>query len=287
MAAALLIEKGYTVLAGYMILSDLHLGEKSAAQRIGHKLGIECKVFDFREQFNKIIISDFIEEYKNGRTPNPCVICNQKIKFDLLFNEAVKLKFDLLATGHYARITRSQGRFFLKKGIDKNEQSYFLYRLKQPQLARILLPLGLYTKDQVREIARQRGLPSASRSKSHDACFIPNADFVEFMKMRIPEEPGKIIDQKGRILGKHKGIWRYTFGQRRGLGISYHKPYYVMGIDAKNNTVIVGEQKDIFGQELIADKMNYLDINIPKEDISVKVKIRYAEYPASARLKPL
>ncbi len=286
-AAALLIDQGHEVYTAYMRLADAQGKSIDTARAIAAYLKTKFFVFDLDADFEKIVVKKFIEEYRRGRTPNPCVICNERIKFGALLRAARKLKCSMLATGHYARIAEHRGQMVLKKGIDANEQSYFLYRLKPAQLKRVLFPLGDLTKSEVRSIAMQHGLPSSDRSKSQDACFIPGADFIEFMRKRIREKPGLIINKQREVLGRHKGVWRYTYGQRRGLGISHHRPVYVLGINARNNTVIVGEQKDVFGRELIAEKMNYIDQRFVDKEISVKVKIRYTAVPASARLVPL
>ncbi len=285
-AAFLLKKEGYEVEAAIMVFQGVTDKDIEFARRVAKKIKIPFHCFDFTTQYKKIIIENFIEEYNQGRTPNPCILCNRYIKFELFLNKALELGFDRIATGHYARVEENNKRFLLKKGRDKNEQSYFLYRLTQTQLARTILPLGRYTKEEVRHIAKKFKLPTAKRKKSQDACFLPDTDCATFLKKKLPERPGPIINKDGRIIGQHKGIFFYTWGQRRGIGISHKQPYYIIKIDPKKNALYVGEKKDVYKSEFIAGDINLIPFNRLNKRM-VQAKIRYTAPLAPARITPL
>lgn len=246
------------------------------AQSVAHKLGIPHYVFDFSREFNKIIKEYFIREYENGRTPNPCVYCNSEIKFGLLLKKAKELGCKFVGSGHYARNDKT---FSLKKGKDKNkDQSYFLFNLTRAQLKHILFPIGNMTKEKVRETAKKIGLRSHDRQSSQDICF----------KKDIREATsGNMVFNDGRVLGKHKGISRYTIGQRKGLGVAYAEPLYVTEIDAAKNTVYVGPKSDTYKKTLIADKLNWINGVTSLKPFRAKAKIRYGTKEASALITPI
>jgi tRNA-specific 2-thiouridylase len=306
LAAALLQEQGYEVIGITMNLFSLPkeycrseqlrscCGWRAVedANRVAHTLGISHYVADFRKPFEKRVIADFCEEYARGRTPNPCLRCNQYIKFETLVDRAKKLKADYIATGHHARIEHDSktGRYFLKKGKDKKkDQSYFLYPMTQDQLSRTLMPIGDFTKEKVRERARKFDLPVAQRPESQEICFVPDKDYPGFLRSRIPEafRSGPIVDLKDRVLGQHKGIGHYTIGQRRGLGIAAPHPLYVLSIQSDKNTLVVGTNEQLYEKTLGATRVNLISIDRIERTLSVKAKIRYKHQEAKALLTPL
>ena len=255
-------------------------------------MGIPHYVLNFRDQFREKVISNFCEEYKQGRTPNPCIRCNRYIKFDALLKKAEELDADYIATGHYARIEydNQSKRYLLKRGVDsKKDQSYVLYVMTQEQLKRTLMPMGNFTKDQVKQIAKEKDLPIVNKPESQEICFIPDNDYGKFLEERIPEvtKPGPIRNKEGKVIGKHQGIIFYTVGQRKRIGITRKYPLYVIAIDKKNNTVVVGKREDVYSDELIADNTNSIAIREPKEPIRVTAKIRYRHQASPATVIPL
>ena len=245
------------------------------------------------------MIENFCLEYLHGRTPNPCIRCNRYLKFGALLRKARQLDADYLATGHYARVgfDRKNRRYLLKKGKDKQkDQSYFLYSIPKEVLPNILMPLGDFTKDKVREIAQNYQLPVAGKPGSQEICFIEK-DYRDFLRQQLGKSlgrqmhrnmrPGPIKDKEGRILGQHKGIAFYTVGQREGLGIALGYPAYVIKIDSRNNSLIVGRAEDIFSTSLIAKELNLLGSNSFTKSIVVKAKIRYNHQEVRSRLIPL
>ncbi len=263
------------------------------AKRVAAILDIPHYVLNFQKILEDKIIDNFCKEYLLGRTPNPCVRCNQFLKFDALFKKAKALDADYLATGHYAKIiyNRAKKRFLLKKGRDtKKEQSYFLYSINKEALPYILMPLADFTKEQVRRIAKTFKLQIADKPGSQEICFIPEDNYRLFLKSRLPErffKPGTIVDIKGKILGEHKGIAFYTIGQRRGLGVALGYPAYIVKIDAKNNKIILAEEKFIYSRGLIATDLNFLSMDFPKRKLVVKTKIRYNHKEAVSILSPI
>jgi len=306
LAAALLQEQGNDVIGLTMNLFSLpkefckseHLrsccGWRAVedANRVALSLGISHYVADFRAEFEKSVIADFCKEYARGRTPNPCIRCNQYIKFEILIERAKKLKADYLATGHHARIEHDskRGRYFLKKGKDKKkDQSYFLYPMTQKQLSRTLMPIGNLTKEKVRRKAGSIGLPVAQRPESQEICFVPDKNYPGFLRSRIPEafRSGPIVDLKDRVLGQHKGIGHYTIGQRRGLGIAAPHPLYVLAIQSDKNTVVAGTNDQLYQKNLRATRVNLISIDKMEKPLSIKTKIRYKHQEAKALLTPL
>ena len=255
-----------------------------SAKKICEQIGIPFYVFDCAKQYEEIVLKNFKQEYLNGRTPNPCIWCNALIKFDVLPHLAKLngIDFDKFATGHYARIEERNGRFFLKRGINpKKDQSYFLYRLKQEQLAKILLPLGNYTKEEIREIARKNGLFVAEKPDSQD---FYEGDYNELLQ--VEEKKGNIIDKTGKILGEHKGIWNYTIGQRKGLGISSTEALYVVELKKDTNEVVVDFKDSTMKNELIATKINWIAFDGLKEDIVCQAKIRSSQELQEVKVQP-
>lgn len=247
-----------------------------AAREVAKFLGIDFYVFDCAQQYEEIVLKNFKEEYLSGRTPNPCVWCNALIKFELLPNlaKANGIEFDKFATGHYARIEKdSDGQYLLKTAKDtKKDQSYFLYRLKQEQLKNILLPLGDYTKEEIRKYALQKGLKVADKPDSQD---FYEGDYNELLE--IEEKEGNIVDENGKILGKHKGFWNFTTGQRKGLRVSSDKPLYVLKLRKDTNEVVVGEKSSNMKSGLIANKLNHL--SVPRMPFECQAKIRSSQIP--------
>ncbi len=305
-AAALLKQDGYEVIGVTMQIwpSENVAGEVDTlggccsleavqdARDVAGKLGIPHYVMNFRRLFEEKVIDDFCREYARGRTPNPCIRCNQFIKFDALLVRARALNADFIATGHYARIEPDPlgNRFFLRKGVDpKKDQSYVLYAMTSESLEHILMPLGPYTKEEVRQMARQWRLSVADRPESQEICFVRDDDYGKFVQMRIDgtPQPGPILDRKGRKLGEHKGILFYTVGQRRGLGISSSEPLYVVRIDREKDTLIVGREEDVYADEFEAEHVSFISKDHLKEAIQVRARIRYNMEEAPATVSPL
>ncbi|MFC2007185.1 tRNA 2-thiouridine(34) synthase MnmA [Chloroflexota bacterium] len=305
-AAALLKEEGYQVIGVTMRIwpqeyqdagafpmdSCCGWGTVEDARKVAHKLGIPHYVIDFRDIFARKVIADFCIEYSRGRTPNPCIRCNQYIKFDALLEKARELGAERVATGHHARIDidEASGRFLLKKGTDRNkDQSYFLYPFSQEQLKQTLLPVGNFSKARIRTMAEELGLPVAARPESQEICFIPDDDYAGFLKGYIPQaaQPGPIRDKQGNHLGNHRGILCYTIGQRKGLGIANGEPLYVTGIEPEENTITVGSKAEAYSDKLTATAMNWISIPDIHQPITVKAKIRYRHREAEAEVSPL
>ncbi|MFC1970442.1 tRNA 2-thiouridine(34) synthase MnmA [Chloroflexota bacterium] len=261
------------------------------ARRVAHKLGIPHYIMNFRDIFNQKVITDFCHEYIHGRTPNPCIRCNQYIKFDALLIKAQEMGADFIATGHYARIKRDETakRYLLKKGADAHkDQSYFLYTITQEQLSQTMFPIGNFTKERVREIARELNLPAAAKPESQEICFIPDDDHSRFLRDYLPQAaiPGPILDELGNVLGEHRGIMSYTIGQRKGLGIAAAEPRYVTAIEPDRNAVVVGAKEQTYGSELTASDLNWIAIARPERPITVKAKLRYRPAEAEATVTP-
>lgn len=255
-----------------------------AARKVCEQLGIEFHVFDCAKQYEEIVLNNFKKEYLSGRTPNPCIWCNSLIKFDVLPKLAKLngIEFDKFATGHYARVEKTNERYLLKTGISAGkDQSYFLYRLKQEQLANILLPLGDYTKDEIRAIARNYGLEVAEKPDSQD---FYEGDYNELLQ--VAPKSGNIIDTDGKILGVHNGIWNYTIGQRKGLGVSSTEALYVVELRKDTNEVVVGFKDKTFNDKLIATKLNWIALERLKQGIKCSAKIRSSQKAQDAIIMP-
>lgn len=298
LTAALLIERGFEVVGVTMQLEDDELNERSCcsaeeiedARSVAEQLGIVHYVADFREEFSAEVENYFVEEYLRGRTPNPCVRCNKKIKFGKLFEFAENLGADFLATGHYARVIFEDGRYKLKKARDfKKDQSYVLYNLTAEKLSRIIFPLGEFSKSETRELAAKLNLHVAKKPDSQEVCFVPNDDYKSFISSRAGNsdalKPGEIVDAEGNVLGRHSGVANYTIGQRKGLGIAAPHPLYVMKLDVKNHRVVVGKAEEIFSAELLAENVHW--IYEPKFfPAKLQAKIRYGYRVADCEIEP-
>ncbi|MBP1745148.1 MAG: thiouridylase [Firmicutes bacterium] len=292
-AAYLLKEQGYDVIGINMqVWQEDGCSSSSAAEdarRVADKLGIPFHVVDFKECFKEWVIDYFIDEYMNGRTPNPCVACNKHIKFGELLKAAMALGADYVATGHYAVIEEKGGRYLLKNAEDdKKDQTYMLYGLTQHQLAHTLMPCGAFRKDRIREIAKEIGLLVHNKKDSEDICFIPDKDHGGFIKRQVPGRlaEGNFVDKNGKVLGRHKGIAYYTIGQRKGLGIALGIPVFVTDIIPWRNEVVLGSEEEIFKTELMAKDVNFIPFDTLEEPIEVRAKIRYAAKPSPAVIYP-
>lgn len=300
-AAALLQKTGYEVIGGTMCFSlpeSVDSRKKPSccgisgiedARRTANTLGIKHYVFSFGTALEDKVIKNFCSEYLAGRTPNPCVRCNQFLKFNLLLRKARELSCDYLATGHYVKLcyNRLKHNYLLKKAKDlQKDQSYFLYAIEKEVLPYLLFPLAKFTKEEVRRLARNFNLPVSDKPGSQEICFIPNDDYRSFISGRIGKEvsPGALIHIDGRVIGAHQGIPFYTIGQRRALGGGHSAPLYVVKIDAKKNAIILGGQKDTYAQGLIADNLNFLTELPPKKTIAISAKIRYNHRDVKSRL---
>lgn len=303
-AALLIKEKGYDSTGITMKLYDNDdIGEKKEntccslddiddARAVCRKLGIPYYVYNFRDSFNDEVIARFISAYENGSTPNPCIDCNRYIKFDRLMRRMYELEMDYVVTGHYARIEFDEAaqRYILKKSLDTGkDQSYVLYSLTQEQLRHTLFPLGELNKTQVREIAEANGFINAKKRDSQDICFVPDGKYAQFIESytgkTYPE--GDFVDKDGNILGTHKGIIRYTIGQRKGLGLALPAPMYVCEKDLINNKVILGFNEDLFSRELRADKLNLITCDRIEGKMRVSAKVRYNQKEQPATVEQL
>lgn len=254
------------------------------ARKIAAQIGIPYYVFNCVEQYEQIVLDNFKSEYIQGRTPNPCVWCNALVKFGVLplIAEENGIEFDKFATGHYARVEEKDGRFLLKRGIAPHkDQSYFLYRLKQEQLKNIILPLGSYTKDQIRKIAKDNGLEVAEKPDSQD---FYDGDYNELLGVK--EKDGNIVDLDGKILGHHKGIWNYTIGQRKGIGVSATEPLYVLELRKDTNEVVIGPADKTFKKELTAVNLNWIAFDKLENERKVYAKIRSTQQPTPVTITP-
>jgi tRNA-specific 2-thiouridylase len=290
-AAAILKSEGYDVIGITMQIwprdnavgsnGCCGLGAIEDARKVAASLGISHYVLNFREVFARKVIANFCQEYSLGRTPNPCIRCNQHIKFDVLQRRAVELDATFIATGHYARVQQVGTSYNLLKGIDPaKDQSYFLYTLTQQQLARLLLPIGSITKRQVRKMAATMDLPTAARKESQDICFVPKGDYHSFIGKYLDIEAGYIVDSKGNILGKHRGLPFYTIGQRHRLDLNSEQRLYVLKLNADNNQIIVGPEGELFTHCLTAAKLNWIAGETPEGNgISAKIRYKAAETP--------
>ena len=298
-AAAILKKEGYDVIGVTMRLWTedgslpslrrrcCSLEEAEDARRVCQVLDIPFYVLNFEVQFRTYVVDYFCREYLRGRTPNPCLACNRNIKFDLLLNRALALGADYLATGHYARIERSNGGYLLLKATDlAKDQSYVLYTLGQRELEHLLFPLGSYNKSQARQLAQEMGLPVWNKAESQEICFVTDGDYHNFLAARELQQPGDIVDIEGKVLGKHKGIGFYTVGQRRGLGLASREPLYVLSIEPQKNRVVVGSNEQLLCSELCASEVSYVSGGLSQEPINVTAKIRYKSPESRAVLYP-
>ncbi|MCR5207921.1 MAG: tRNA 2-thiouridine(34) synthase MnmA [Eubacterium sp.] len=287
-AAYLMKTSGYECIGATMKLYDneaVNLSDKSCcteedvadARAVAEKLGIPYYVFNFKDEFEKKVIENFISVYERGGTPNPCIQCNRYLKFEKLMTRMRELGFDYVVTGHYASVEEKNGRFYLKKGKDSSkDQSYVLYSLTQEQLSHTVFPLGEYTKQEIRRIADKQGFINADKSESQDICFVPDGDYSAFIeKYRGYKYPnGSFVNKNGDVLGEHSGIIRYTVGQRKGLGIAVGHPVYVIRKDTEKNEVVLGSNEDLFTDTVIVEDFNLIYPETEKE-LRCKAKIRY------------
>jgi tRNA-specific 2-thiouridylase len=300
--AALLLEQGYDVVGITLKLwpqdcvsraEDRCCGPQAVtdARAVCHKLGIPYYLIDESAEFQKHVIQYFADEYKAGRTPNPCVMCNQNLKFGRLIDRANQLGADFIATGHFARLERrDDGRVLLKRGRDlKKDQSYFLFSLRQDQLARAMFPLGEKTKSDTRDVARHCQLKTADKEESMEICFVPDNDYGKFLEQAklAQKHRGEIVDVQGRVIGLHDGIEFYTIGQRRGLGISSAQPLYVIELDAARNRVVVGEEAALARDEFTVECCNWIPFETPPSSLEVTARIRYNHPGALATVTSL
>ncbi|MEG2380560.1 MAG: tRNA 2-thiouridine(34) synthase MnmA [Oscillospiraceae bacterium] len=303
-AAAVLKRQGYDVIGVTMRLWDgenidgcftegscCSLSAVEDARRVAYALGIEYHVMDFRREFESSVIDYFVNEYKIGRTPNPCIACNKHLKFGALLKKAEILGAKLVATGHYASVSvdEESGRYLLKcANADEKDQTYALYSLTQEQLSHTLFPLGEFkSKAEVRTVADSLNLPTANKPDSQEICFVPDNDYVGFLKRNAGIVPtiGDFVDINGNVLGQHKGIVNYTIGQRKGLGIAFGKPMFVIKIDPKLNRITLGEQGTEFSNCLFAEDLNFIPFDNFTGEMRVMAKVRYSAAPAMATME--
>lgn len=295
MSAYVLKEAGYAVTG----VNCSFLPEKTGtakeiddAAKVAQRLGVDFQVFPMEAAFREKVINSFISSYLGGETPNPCIECNRHLKFGEMLDRALAQGFDYIATGHYVRkeYDIDSGRYILKKGLDKSkDQSYVLYTLTQHQLSHSLFPLGDMTKEQVRTLAEGEGFINARKKDSQDICFVPDGDYAAFIERQTGQSypQGNYIDEKGNILGVHKGMIRYTVGQRKGLGIALGEPVFVQSKNPEDNTVVLGNNESLFKKELTAKKTNFIAFEKLSEPIRCKAKIRYSATEQPAEVTPL
>ena len=301
-AAVLLQQEGYDVVGVTMRLWSVKNDAVSKsnkpccsvediddARRVCQTLNIPHYVQNFEKEFQEHVVDYFCQEYDNGRTPHPCLACNDRIKFDFLLRRAMFLDADYIATGHYARIRRNGNNAELYKAVDvSKDQSYVLFTLSQTEIDKLLLPVGEYPKSEIREIADKAGLNVANKPDSQEICFIPDNNYRKFLSNRIEPKPGKFIDIEGNVIGDHPGVQFFTIGQRRKLGLQGNSttPDYVTNIDSTSDQVTLGNEDDLYRTNIWASKVNYVSGISPKRPVKVKAKIRYKSADAPATLTP-
>ena len=298
-AAVLLRQQGYSCDGAMLRLYNGEVegtccsaDDAADARSVAYGLGMKFYVFNETERFARDVMDRFVAEYCAGRTPNPCIDCNRCLKFGALLERALLLGYDYLATGHYARVKldEASGKYRLLRGRDRSkDQSYVLYQLGQHQLAHLLLPVGEYDKPSIRRSARQAGLINADKSDSQDICFVPDGDYTRFLQEYggVKMIPGDFVDRAGHVLGRHKGLPCYTTGQRKGLGVSAGKHVYVLRKNAQDNTILLGDNEDLFTSVLTADQVNWISGETPASPLRVTAKTRYSQTEAAATVHPL
>ena len=301
-AALMLISSGYDTSGVTLRLYDgedyennltktcCSLTDVEDARSVCDRLGIRHYVFNFKERFEKEVIDKFIREYRLGHTPNPCIDCNRFIKFYEMQKRAELLDMDYIATGHYARIVKQNGKFLLTRPRDiSKDQTYVLYVLTQEQLSRTLMPLGEFTKDEVRQIAQENGFVNANKSDSQDICFVPDGKYAQFIERRdnSPLSPGNFVDLKGNVLCPHSGFERYTIGQRKGLGVGFGKPVYVVGKNSKTSQVLLGDEKELYKTRVRVEDTNFSAFEKLEAPLRCKGKLRYRQREEDCIIHPV
>ena len=304
-AAFLLKEQGYDVIGVTMQIWQEEnpqeteenggccgLSAVDDARKVAWKLGIPYYVMNFRQEFKENVMDYFVDEYLSGRTPNPCIACNRFVKWEALLERSLKIGADFIATGHYARVEQlPNGRFAVRNSVTAaKDQTYALYNLTQEQLSRTLMPVGAYTKDEIRKIAEEIGLPVAKKKDSMEICFIPDNDYAGFIERTAGSVPGEgnFVDRQGNILGRHKGITHYTVGQRKGLNLSMGHPVFVTEIRPETNEVVIGEGEDVFSDYLVCEKVNWMAVDgLHGKPLKVRAKIRYSHGGAPCKIREL
>lgn len=303
-AAYLLKEQGYEVIGVTMQIwqdEDEQVQQENGgccglsavddARRVAQDLGIPYYVMNFKNEFQKQVIDYFAAEYLHGRTPNPCIACNRYVKWESLLQRSLQIGADYIATGHYAKVCQLEnGRFSLKRSVTAaKDQTYALYNLTQTQLAHTLMPVGDYPKEEIRQIAKRIGLRVANKPDSQEICFVPDHDYAGFIEAytRQPACPGNFINQKGEVVGLHKGIAHYTIGQRKGLHLSLGHPVFVTDIHPDRNEIVIGEHEDVFGHEVYANHLNFMSIPDLQHSITAAAKIRYNHQGSECLIEPL
>jgi tRNA-specific 2-thiouridylase len=299
-AALLLKREGYDVVGVTMKLYSLEeadlpthyqgcctLDDVEDARNVCRLLGVPHYVLNVQREFQAHVIDYFCAEYQKGRTPHPCIACNDKIKFNFLMNRAAALQADYVATGHYATIEYTSEAMVLKKAVDTaKDQSYVLFGMGQKELAHTLMPVGRYPKDAIRAMAEDAGFGNANKPDSQDICFIPFGDYKAFLKDRVDPEAGDIVNTGGEVIGRHQGIEFYTVGQRRGLGIAQGEPKFVLRLEPETNRVVVGPESDLYRDRMWVSRVNFLSGTAPGKPVAVSVKIRYKSQESKAVLYP-
>lgn len=296
-SALMLKKEGYEVIGATLELfkagTCCNINTYIDAKAVCNSIGVPHFTYDYQEEFKKHVIDDFIDAYKNQRTPNPCIECNKFLKFGFMWEKAKELGCEYIATGHYAKMEYSEkyGRYVLKKADNiKKDQSYVLYCMPKELLGKVLFPLGKFaSKDEVREVAKQNNLKVASKPDSEDICFIPDGNYKKFLEnnSEIKPKPGNIVLEDGTILGRHNGLYNYTIGQRKGLGISYKEPLFVIGFNPVKNEIIVGEKEKLFKTEMLVKDINLLLIDKLEGKMEVTVKTRYSANEEKATIEML
>ena len=294
-SALLLKKQGYEVIGATLELfagsSCCNISTYIDAKAVCSSIGIPHFTYDYKGEFKKYVIDDFINCYANCKTPNPCIECNKYMKFGIMYEKARELGCNYIATGHYAKTEYSEkyGRWVLKKSnAGKKDQSYVLWNIPKDLIEHVLFPLADFeSKDEIRRIARENNLKVANKPDSEDICFVPDGNYKKFLEnnSNIKPNPGNIVNSKGEVLGKHNGLYNYTIGQRKGLGISYKVPLFVLGFNKENNEVIVGTEEELYSKEIVVDDINLLLVDDVKEPMQVDVKTRYTSKVAKATIQ--